>query len=109
MDEDNGSTDPSLGTGTSLREAINLANSAPGADTIDFNIPGSGVQTISLLSALPTITDPVIINGYTQPGQPQHTGQRRQRGPAHRAERGQCGGRRTGLTIAAGWGARCKG
>ena len=67
VDEDNGSADPSLGTGTSLREAINLANSAPGADTIDFDIPGTGVQTISLLSALPTITDPVIINGYTQP------------------------------------------
>ena len=73
MDEDNGSADPSLGTGTSLREAINLANSAPGADTIDFDIPGTGVQTISLLSALPTITDPVVINGYTQPGAKQNS------------------------------------
>ena len=68
VDEDNGSADPSLGTGTSLREAINLANSAPGADTIDFHIPGTGVQTISLLSALPTITVPATIDGYTQPG-----------------------------------------
>src|SRR5262245_25239778 len=36
-------------------------------DTINFNIPGSGVQTISPTSALPTITDPVTINGYSQP------------------------------------------
>ena len=26
------------------------------------------MQTISPLTALPTITDPVIIDGYTQPG-----------------------------------------
>src|SRR5262245_47258739 len=36
-------------------------------DTINFNIPGSGVHTISPSSALPHITDPVIINGYSQP------------------------------------------
>ena len=41
-DEDNGTADPSVGTGTSLREAINLANGDPGADTIDFDIPGAG-------------------------------------------------------------------
>ena len=35
---------------------------------ITFDIPGSGVQTISPTSALPTITDPVIIDGTTQPG-----------------------------------------
>ena len=52
----------------SLREAITLANAFPGADTISFDISGAGVHTISLLSALPTITDPVIIDGYTQPG-----------------------------------------
>ena len=55
------------GTG-SLRQAILCANTVPGTDTIAFNIPGSGVQTIDLASALPTITDPVIIDGYTQPG-----------------------------------------
>jgi small nuclear ribonucleoprotein (snRNP)-like protein/putative NADH-flavin reductase len=52
----------------SLREAINCANTTLGTDTISFNIPGSGVHTISPLSALPAITDPVIIDGYTQPG-----------------------------------------
>ena len=37
-------------------------------DTIAFNISGGGVHTISPTTALPTITDPVIIDGYTQPG-----------------------------------------
>ncbi len=52
----------------SLRDAINLSNTMPGADEIHFNIAGPGVKTIAPLSALPTITDSVIINGYTQPG-----------------------------------------
>ncbi|HET6313141.1 MAG TPA: hypothetical protein VFH60_04845, partial [Chloroflexia bacterium] len=52
----------------SLREAINMANAGPGKDSIIFNIPGSGVKTISPLSALPAITDPVEIDGTTQPG-----------------------------------------
>ena len=54
------------GTG-SLRQAILDANSTAGLDTITFGI-GSGTQTISPLTALPTITDPVIIDGTTQPG-----------------------------------------
>jgi hypothetical protein len=52
----------------SLRQAIINANSTSGADTITFNIPGSGVRTINLLSALPSITSPVTIDGGTQPG-----------------------------------------
>ena len=45
----------------------------PGADTIRFNIPGGGLKTIRPASALPTITEPVTIDGYTQPGaEPQH-------------------------------------
>jgi len=52
----------------SLRQAILDANAAPGADLIDFNIPGDGVHTISPTSALPGITGPVTIDGYTQPG-----------------------------------------
>ena len=63
-----------------FREAITSANNNAnvnadvvaagtyGTDTINFNIPGSGVQTISPASALPQITDPVFIDGYTQPG-----------------------------------------
>ena len=51
-----------------LRDAILAANDTPGADTIDFNIPGSGVKTIKPTSALPSIDDQVTIDGYTQPG-----------------------------------------
>ncbi len=52
----------------SLREAINAANATAGTDTIAFDIPGAGPHTIQPLSALPTITDPVTVDGYTQPG-----------------------------------------
>ena len=53
----------------SLRQAILDANVAINAgDVIAFNIPGAGVRVISPTTALPTITDPVIIDGYTQPG-----------------------------------------
>jgi CSLREA domain-containing protein len=60
----------------SLREAIKLANARPGADTIAFNIPddpnvpGNEVKTISIPknNPLPTITDAVTIDGYSQPG-----------------------------------------
>ncbi|MBI3853154.1 MAG: HYR domain-containing protein [Verrucomicrobia bacterium] len=52
----------------SLRQAITNANFNLGADTIAFNIPGTGPHTIQPLSALPTITDPVIVDGYTQSG-----------------------------------------
>ena len=62
-----------------LRAAIEEANktaNATGPDIIDFNIPTTdpnrdattGVFTISPASALPTITKPVIIDGYSQPG-----------------------------------------
>jgi parallel beta-helix repeat protein len=51
----------------SLRQALLDANSNPGLDTIAFSI-GSGIQTISPLTAFPMITDPVIIDGTTQPG-----------------------------------------
>ena len=54
---------------TSLREAINLANSTVGVEErIIFGIPGAGAHTIGLTSALPTVTDPVTIDGTTQPG-----------------------------------------
>jgi titin len=52
----------------SLRQAILDANANPGMDTIAFDIPGAGPFTITPASALPTITDPVVIDGTTQPG-----------------------------------------
>ncbi len=54
-------------THTSLREAINAANTALGVNTISFNIPGLGPHTIQPISPLPVITDPVIIDGTTEP------------------------------------------
>src|SRR6185369_3392923 len=51
----------------SLRQAIIEANNNPGLDTISFNI-GSGPQTITPAQRLPDITDPVVIDGTTQPG-----------------------------------------
>src|SRR5438105_5790153 len=52
----------------SLRQAILDANANPGTDMISFNIPGGGSHVITPASALPTITDPVEIDGYTQAG-----------------------------------------
>jgi hypothetical protein len=52
----------------SLRQAITDANANAGADAIHFNITGSGVHTIVVASALPAITSPVTIDGYTQTG-----------------------------------------
>ena len=56
-----------LGAG-SLRQAIVNANLVPGPQAIRFDIPGSGVQTISPATALPDVTDPVVIDAYSQPG-----------------------------------------
>jgi len=52
-----------------LRAAIQQANATLGADTIRFAIPGTtGVKTISPASVLPTVTEQVTIDGYSQPG-----------------------------------------
>jgi hypothetical protein len=53
----------------SLRQAILDSNAAIGStDSIDFHIPGKGVQTIEPASPLPAITNPVLIDGFSQPG-----------------------------------------
>ena len=57
----------------SLRQAILDANANPGADTIAFAIPGAGVQTITPASSLPTVTERVLIDGYSQPGSSEST------------------------------------
>ncbi len=52
----------------SLRQAISDANLAPGADSVVFNIPGPNPHSIHVLSALPVVSGPVVIDGTTQPG-----------------------------------------
>lgn len=52
----------------SLRRAILDANATRGADVIAFRLAGPGPHSIDLLSPLPAITDPVLIDGATQPG-----------------------------------------
>ena len=52
----------------SLRQAIQSANSLPGPDLIQFNIPGTGVHTIVAGSDLPFVTDALTIDGTSQPG-----------------------------------------
>ncbi|MEX2317370.1 MAG: proprotein convertase P-domain-containing protein [Pirellulales bacterium] len=66
---------PGADGGISLREAIlaanNTANSGGVPDEIHFAIAGAGVHTIKPLAAngqLPSIDDPVVMNGYTQIG-----------------------------------------
>ena len=51
-----------------LREAIDTANANPGADVINFDIPGSGVHTIKPSSPLPDITERVTMDGYSHSG-----------------------------------------
>ena len=62
----------------SLRQALLDANANAGLDTIAFNVSGagcdgSGVCTITTASSLPTISSPVVIDGYTQPGSSPNT------------------------------------
>ncbi|MGA2240288.1 MAG: hypothetical protein ABSG74_13860 [Candidatus Bathyarchaeia archaeon] len=52
----------------SLRQALVNANATAGPDTISFRIPGVGAHTIRPHSALPAVSDPVVIDGTTQPG-----------------------------------------
>ena len=56
------------GPGT-FHQALLDSNASVGVlDTIAFDIPGAGVHTIVVSTNLPDATDPVIIDGTTQPG-----------------------------------------
>jgi hypothetical protein len=57
----------------SLRQALLDAAAHAGADTVLFNIPGSGPHTIAPLSALPVLNGATVIDGYSQPGARQNT------------------------------------
>jgi Domain of unknown function (DUF4347)/Calx-beta domain/FG-GAP-like repeat/WD40-like Beta Propeller Repeat len=52
----------------SLRQAILNANATPGPNLINFLLPGTGAQTINLVTVLPDITDAVTIDGTSQAG-----------------------------------------
>jgi hypothetical protein len=51
-----------------FRDAIEASNGTPGPDAITFQIGAGGPATIRPFSTLPQITDPVTIDGTTQPG-----------------------------------------
>ncbi|SIN77733.1 Right handed beta helix region [Singulisphaera sp. GP187] len=78
----------------SLRQAILNANANPGLDTIRFALPADGPRSIRPTSALPTITDPVIIDGTSQPGY--------QNRPLIELTGTDAGARANGVTITAG-------
>ncbi len=63
---DTGNKLPDGRTECSLRAALMEANSDLGLDTIRFSILGAGIPVIKPTSVLPTITDPVVIDGTTQ-------------------------------------------
>lgn len=52
----------------SLRQAILDVNATPGPHRVEFLLPGGGVHTLAPLTGLPAIVNPVVIDGYTQPG-----------------------------------------
>lgn len=52
----------------SLRNAITKANQLAGQQTVTFAINGDSPHTIVLATGLPPITDPIVIDGTTQPG-----------------------------------------
>ena len=53
----------------SLRQAILDSDAAVGqANTIEFDIPGDGVQKITPQTMLPAVTSGVLIDGWSQPG-----------------------------------------
>ncbi len=48
--------------------AINFSNGNPGIDTIHFNIAGAGPHIIPLTVFLPAITEGLVIDAFSQPG-----------------------------------------
>lgn len=89
-----------VGPGT-FRQSLLDANAAAGLDSIHFAIPGDGPHTIQPLSALPTLSDAVMIDGYTEPGAIEASGIT----PATliiELDGSQAGGSTNGLAISAG-------
>jgi len=64
-DEDNGSIDPTLGTGISLREAVNYAAIHPGAHTITFAaaLTNGGAAVISITNGVLAVAGTTTVTG----------------------------------------------
>ncbi len=78
----------------SLRQAILDADNSSGANVIAFALSDSSLHTISVQSPLPAITNPVTLDGTTQPG---FTGS-----PLIELDGSGAGGNAAGLQITAG-------
>ncbi len=81
----------SINAGASVNADVVPVGAYGTSDTINFNIAGAGVHTIAPSPALPNITKPVTINGYSQPGSSANTNGpllRQQCRAAHRIEHG---------------------
>jgi Bacterial Ig domain len=88
-------TDPSDGGGSgTLRSIIGQVNSDSSPDTVDFSLPGSAPFVIQLTSALPQVTNSVVIDGTSQPG---YAGQ-----PIVELNGNQAGGGSNGLQLEVG-------
>lgn len=59
----------------SLRQALTQVNNTPAVAShrVHFAIPGSGTRTIGVLSDLPTMVEPVVIDGFSQAGSSSNT------------------------------------
>jgi len=67
-DEDNGSIDPTLGTGISLREAVNYAAVHPGAHTITFAaaLTNSGAVVLAIANGVLALAGNTTITGPSE-------------------------------------------
>ncbi len=88
-------TDPTDdGSSGTLRSIIGQVNSDTTPDTIDFDLPGTAPYVIQPTSALPEITNSVLIDGTSQPG---YAGQ-----PIVELNGSQAGGGSDGLELGGG-------
>jgi hypothetical protein len=70
-DPDDGKCDVDLaaaGEQCTLRAALTEANRRPGENRISFAIPATGTPVIAPASPLPAVTEPLVLNGASQPG-----------------------------------------
>lgn len=64
---------PATGDQCTLRAAIQTANASAGQDRIEFSFPGTQPVVINVPTALPQITDAMVIDGYSAANTRQNT------------------------------------